>query len=257
MRRIALAPLAALAMIAIGFSPVGGRTAAAATPALAAKKKNDPCGDTKSKWQHFECEEYHGSAPGDEYFGRMKLSYLGIDNTFKDAAVSAGAYTTNPAIISRLSFADDALTQWAKKYPNDPQLARSYFFGEEVYRKVYTQAGQQKAWQYIQILLHKFGDTYFGKIMKQSIAKYGFTEHWFALPQICPTPLPKGVTPENTPSATATPSPAPGQPSIDLITPPCVTPSPTPTASPSPSGSGAPSPSASVSPSPSPTPKRA
>jgi hypothetical protein len=98
--------------------------------------------------------------------------------------------------------------------------------------------------------------------MKASLAKNGFTEHWFALPQICPTPLPKGVMPENTPSATETPSPAPGQPAVDVIVPPCVQPTATPpafmypigTMSPSASPSPEPKGKSKSTPSPSPTP---
>jgi hypothetical protein len=258
MRRILLAPLAVLAFASAGVLP-GAVPASAAAPAASpspASKKKDPCLAAKSKWAHTQCEEYNNSAPGDEYFGRMKISYLGINNTFKDGSISAGAYTTDQRVINKLAFADEALRTWAARYPGDPQLARSYFLGFQVFRKVYTQSGQQTAWNYSQILVHKFPTTFFGKTMKASLAR-GFTEHWFALPRICPTPLPKGVMPENTPSATATPSPAPGQPSIDVITPPCVQPSPTP--SPEPSTSASPSSSSSASPSPapsvSPTPK--
>ena len=59
---------------------------ASATPS----KNKDVCGATKSKWAHLQCEQFNSSAPGDEYFGRMKMSYLGIDNTYKDGAISAG-----------------------------------------------------------------------------------------------------------------------------------------------------------------------
>lgn len=253
------APLAALAIMGIGAMPA---TAASASPTAAAtptpNPKKDPCGATKSKWEHLQCMNFNGSAPGDEYFGRMKLSYLGIDNTYKDGAVSAGAYTTDPHLISKLMFADEALKTWEKKYPDDPQLARSYFFGEQVWRKVYTEDGQHIAWQYITVLTHKYGTTYFGKTMKASLAKNGFTEHWFALPQMCPTPLPKGVMPETTPAATATPAPVKGQPAVDIITPPCVQPpSPSPNPYASPSGSPSPTPKgvkSTPSPSPSPTP---
>jgi hypothetical protein len=155
----------------------------------------------------------------------MKISYLGIDNTFRDGSISAGAYTTDSRIISKLQFADDALAKWAAKYPGDPQLARAYFLGMLVFHKVYTQTAQQTAWRYVQVLMQKYPNTYFGKTAKTA-ATTGFVEHWFALPQLCPTPLPKGVMPEATPNATASPSPAPGQPAVDIITPPCVKPSP-------------------------------
>ncbi len=214
--------------------------AASPTPTPTASKSKDACGETKSKWAHLQCEQYNSSAPGDEYFGRMKISYLGIDNTYKDGAISAGAYTTDPRLIAKLDFATEALKRWAAKYPNDPQLPRSYFLGIQVLRKVYTQFEQQTTWEFIQILVTKYGNTYFGKVMKASLA-HGFTEHWFSLAQLCPTPLPAGVMPEATPVATPSASPAPGKPSVDLITPPCVQPSPasgqsdTPAAGPLPS----------------------
>ncbi|MBV8343913.1 MAG: hypothetical protein JO190_02840 [Candidatus Eremiobacteraeota bacterium] len=200
-----------------------------ATPTPPTSEKKDACGATKSKWAHLQCEDFNSSAPGDEYFGRMKMSYLGIDNTYKDGAVSAGAYTTDPRLISKLDFATEALLRWAAKYPNDPQLPRSYFLGVQVLRKVYTQPEQETAWDFMQILVTRYGNTYFGKTMKASIS-HGYTEHWFALAQICPTPLPLGVgvMPEVTPDVTPSPSPAPGHPAVVLITPPCVQPSAAP-----------------------------
>jgi hypothetical protein len=218
------------------LSPVPSASVSAATPQSSkapvttasnpSKKdpsKKDVCDATKSKWAHLQCENFNHSAPGDEYFGRMKMSYLGIDNTYKDGAVSAGAYSTDPRLIAKLDFASDALRRWAAKYPNDPQLARSYFLGVQVLRKIYTQPEQETAWDFMQLLVQKYPTTYFGKVMKASIAS-GFTEHWFALAQICPTPLPlgAGVMPEVTPDVTPTPSPAPGHPAVVLITPPCV-----------------------------------
>jgi hypothetical protein len=197
--------------------------ASTTAPKASTNPKKDPCDDTKSKWAHLQCEQFNGSAPGDEYFGRMKMSYLGIDNTYKDGAVSAGAYTTDSRLISKLDFATEALQRWAAKYPNDPQLPRSYFLGIQVLRKVYTQPEQQTAWEFIQLLVTKYGSSYFGKTMKASLNR-GYTEHWFALAEICPTPLPlgAGVMPEVTPDVTPTPSPAPGHPAVVLITPPCV-----------------------------------
>ncbi len=223
--------LSALAAGAISFGTVASvepALAATPTPTPSAKPKSkDVCDSTRSKWAHLQCEQFNSSAPGDEYFGRMKMSYLGIDNTYKDGAISAGAYTTDPKLISKLDFATEALQRWAAKYPNDPQLARSYFLGVQVLRKVYTQAEQQMSWQFIQLLVTKYGNTYFGKVMKSSI-QGGYTEHWFGIAQICPTPLPPGVTPDATPAATPSPTPAPGRAAVNVITPPCVQPSPVP-----------------------------
>jgi hypothetical protein len=196
-----------------------------ATPRTAASK--DLCEATKSKWAHLKCEEFNSSAPGDEYFGRMKISYLGIDNTYKDGVISAGAYTTDPHLIAKLDFATEALRKWAAKYPHDPELARSYYLAVLVLRKVYTQPEQQVTWEFMRLLVAKYGNTYFGKAMKATMAQ-GYTEHWFGLATLCPTPLPPGIMPEATPNASPVPSPAPGHPNVDVITPQCVEQSPAP-----------------------------
>ena len=206
---------------------LGAATYAATPKPSASAAPKDACASKTSKWAHQECESYMHSAPGDEYFGRMKMSYLGINNTFHDETIRAGDYTTDPGIISKVAFADEALDAWAHKYPGDPQLARSYFLAIVMYKKIYTIDGQKKAWTYMHVLTSRFPGTYFGKLEKADLAK-GFTEHYFADPQMCPTPLPAGVTVATTPSATQTPAPAPGQPNVDVITPPCIQPSAAP-----------------------------
>lgn len=189
------------------------------------------------------------SAPGDEYFGRLKMSYLGIDNTFRDESIRAGAYTTDSHIISQVDFAEEALRDWANKYPKDPQLARSYFLAYRMYQKVWTLPGQNHAWQYLHIIEQRFPNTYFGKLVKKDLI--GFTEHYFMEPQPCPSVAPSESpvpgrratpTPSPTPSPvpTITPSPAPGQPAVDILPVPCYTPTP-PTPSPTPVPSIAPS----------------
>jgi len=99
------------------------------------------------------------------------MSYLGIDNTYKDGVISAGAYTTDPHLIAKLDFATEALRRWAAKYPNDPELARSYYLAVQVLRKVYTQSEQQVTWEFMHLLAVKYGNTYFGKTEKAVIAQ--------------------------------------------------------------------------------------
>ena len=203
------------------------------------------------------------SAPGDEYFGRMKMSYLGINNTFHDNLIRAGAYTTDPGLVAKIEFADEALVAWAKKYPNDPQLARSYFLAFQMYRKVWVQTYQDKAWDYAHIVVRKWPGSFFGKTLKKDL-QIGFTERYFAVPVACPempevdtsaapnrhaTPTP---SPSPTPEPTPTPTPAPGRPPAQVLPVPCFTPSPAPTIAPvvAPSETPAPVPSGSLLPSP-------
>ncbi len=243
------------AAVALGFA---GSVAAAPSTHATAKKTDPPASSKKapklSKWQQHVLEVLKNAAPGDEYFGRMKMSYLGINNTFHDDAIRAGSYTTDPRLIGAVSFADEALNAWAKKYPNDPQLARSYFLAFQLYRKVWTPDGQSKAWNYAHIVVQKWPSSFFGKALKKDLS-IGFTEHYFASPAPCaalvmPSSAASSASP--TPSPTPTPSAAPGQPKTEILPVPCFTPSPSP--SPLPTGSLSPAPSASASPSMAPSP---
>ncbi|HET7814875.1 MAG TPA: hypothetical protein VFL13_10930 [Candidatus Baltobacteraceae bacterium] len=198
-----------------------------------------------SKWQQHVLQVMHDAAPGDEYFGRLKLSYLGINNTFHDEAIRAGAYTTDPRIISKVGFADEALQAWSQKYPRDPQLARSYFLGFQMFRKIWTQQYQQRAFDYANLVVKKFPGSFFAKTLRSAL-KVGFTEHYFAVPVPCgvtvePTATPGGrgaptptPTPTETPTPAATPTPAPGQPKVEILPVPCLTPTPSPSPTPTP-----------------------
>jgi hypothetical protein len=242
----AFAIVAAVAMTA----GIAGNAQAAGTagkkPAAVKPGPKDPCATRKSKFLQQQCRDFAHSAPADEYFGRMKLSYLGINNTFRDEAIRSGPFTTSAGVITAVDFADDALRAWANKYPGDPELARSYFLAIGAYAKIYTQPTQDKAWQYMHILTQRFPQTFFGKQIKKNLAM-GFTERYFTDPvpcavatdapapvylpngQLAPTPLPTD-TPSATPEPTPTPTPGSGQPKLEILTPPCVaaTPEPTP-----------------------------
>ena len=237
-RAFALVCTSAL-LLGVAAPPKSPAGKPAGKPAAAAPKL--------SKWQQHIQETLHNAAPGDEYFGRLKMSYLGINNTFRDESVRAGDYTTDPRIIARVSFAQEALNDWARRYPRDPQLARSYFLGFQMFRKIWTREYQESAWSAANLVVRKFPSSFFGKSLKSSL-KIGFTEHYFATPVACdepepsPTPAAGGhrgqptpsPTPSPTPTPTPTPTPAPGQPKVEILPVPCLTPTPSPTPSPTP-----------------------
>ncbi|HEY5093875.1 MAG TPA: hypothetical protein VII69_02030 [Candidatus Eremiobacteraceae bacterium] len=72
-------------------------------------------------------------APADEYFGRMKLSILGIGNILHDTKLREAYDPAHAADnYTKLSFAEDALEDWAAKYPQDNWLpAKAYFMSHE------------------------------------------------------------------------------------------------------------------------------
>jgi hypothetical protein len=198
-----------------------------------------------SKYERAHLATMKISAPADEYFGKLKLSFLGINNTLHDAAVSAGDHTTDPSIVNKVGFAEDALTDWEKKYPRDPQLTRTYYLAIGIEKKIWLQPNQQRAWVYMNRIVDVFPGTYFGKLIKREIA-IGFTEHYYTEPIACltpsPTPTPTPAPTEVPPVATATPA-ARARGRQPRATPsPVPTPAPTPTPSPSPTPDPTPSP---------------
>lgn len=160
-----------------------------------------------------------GIAPADRYFGRLKMSYLGINNTFKDAAVAAGNFTTDSGVANKVDFAMESLNDWQSQFPRDPHLSRSYFLGQITLKKIWIKKYQDKAWAYMQYIVTNYPQTFFGKTVKADIAK-GFTQHYFAEPAPCGNgaeseapakPVDKGkykVVVEKPPCVPAAPSPS-------------------------------------------------
>jgi len=120
-------------------------------------------------------------APADMYFGRMKLSFIGINNTFQHAAIEAGPHTTSSSIANKIDFAMESLNEWQGRYPRDPHLARSYFLGELTLKKIWVKRYQDKAWAYMQQLVTAYPTTFFGKTVKTELG-IGFTQHYYAEP---------------------------------------------------------------------------
>ena len=217
-------PFSHLTVVLLSFA-----VAAASTPAKQASPTPAHSPVPLSKYQRAHDDIMRVSAPADEYFGKMKISFLGINNTFRDSAISAGDHTTDPAIINKVGFAEDALKAWERKYPHDPQLARSYYLGIAVEKKIWVQANQQQAWAYMNRIAQVFPNTYFGKLVKREIA-IGFTEHYYSEALACPTPTPTATpTPAPTPTPVASPTVAPRGRAPRATPTPVATPSPVPT----------------------------
>src|ERR1700680_1181126 len=102
-----------------------------------------------SRYQRERLEKYNNSAPADQYFGKMKMSFLGINNTFRDATIMSGDHTDSAGIVNKVGFADDALQEWARRFPRDPQLARTYYLAIRAQQKIWLKHNQERAWTYM------------------------------------------------------------------------------------------------------------
>ena len=100
--------------------------AALAVTAVAASATPAPPPPAKlTKWQEAERERFKNSAPADEYFGRLKMSFLGMNNTFRDSSISSGDHTTNQGIINKVALAEDALDDWAAQASRTTRNSRA------------------------------------------------------------------------------------------------------------------------------------
>jgi len=64
-------------------------------------------------------------APADEYFGRLKMSILGIRNRIHDIQQRlAQAAFDRGAVAGQLALVEDAMRDWEARYPADPWSPR-------------------------------------------------------------------------------------------------------------------------------------
>jgi len=81
-------------------------------------------------------------APADEYFGKLKMSILGIRNTIKDQGLKVD-YDPNaaPGTANAINLTEDAIRDWQHKYPCDSWLPGSLYALEHFYAKIHTDDG--------------------------------------------------------------------------------------------------------------------
>ena len=73
-------------------------------------------------------------APADEYFGRLKMSILGIGNVIRDMRLRVENDASQTAsIFGSLALTEDAIRDWEAKYPNDSWIPRNLLALESCY----------------------------------------------------------------------------------------------------------------------------
>ena len=63
-------------------------------------------------------------APADEYFGRLKLSNIGVHNIIHALAVEGYSPLALPLERTRIMGVETAIVEWAEAFPRDPWLHR-------------------------------------------------------------------------------------------------------------------------------------
>jgi hypothetical protein len=244
---------AALALVALtlGALPVASpaassKPAAAATTSVTAKKR--AVTKTAAKTTKAAANKpakpvgYHpknGLAPADEYFERLQMSVLGVRNKVKDLGLDAELHPEHDkAMLGNALWVEDAMRDWAKKYPFDRWLPRYAYALEQMYERIPGDDAHRRAVKQVSYLTAYFPQTVYGKIGRAKLI--------VGIPTPDPSDPPAGLTelerlalldgkvtptlpPAATPKPSASPEPAQSPPSTEA---PAATPAPSASARP-------------------------
>jgi len=113
-------------------------------------------------------------APADEYFGRMKLSILGISNTIHDTKLRESFDPQHAASnFDKLSLAEDALEDWSSKYPHDTWLPGKAYYMSHEFWAMNTADGDREAERCRALLFAHFATSpYSQKARTESAAMF-------------------------------------------------------------------------------------
>jgi hypothetical protein len=112
-------------------------------------------------------------APADEYFGKLKMSILGIRNTIHDVGANIDIDQNRVAgLMNKADLAEDAMMDWERKYPQDSWLPKTVFSLERMYAKIDSDEGRARSLRVMRWLVHDFPKTWYGRQGKVEIAQH-------------------------------------------------------------------------------------
>lgn len=110
-------------------------------------------------------------APADEYFGRMKMSILGITNSIRDTGLREGFDPANASrYYSNLAFTENALEDWAQKYPQDSWIPRRAYDLSHEFWRMHTPDANVQAQRCRAVLFRQFPHNHWAVIARRESA---------------------------------------------------------------------------------------
>jgi hypothetical protein len=110
-------------------------------------------------------------APADEYFGRMKMSILGITNSIRDTGTREGFDPSHASqYYGGLAMTENALLDWAHKYPQDSWIPRRAYDMSHDFWRMHTADGDRQAQVCRNVLFHQFPHNHWAVIAKRENA---------------------------------------------------------------------------------------
>ena len=109
-------------------------------------------------------------APADEYFGKLKLSILGIRNTIKDMGYKVDADPEHKMALNAIALTEDAMHDWEAKYPRDSWIPPAILSLERLYAKIDSDEARSHAKIAMTWLVKDYPITAPGKVGKKELA---------------------------------------------------------------------------------------
>jgi hypothetical protein len=217
----------ALATFVVAATPLASPAAA---PRTSAKQPMHAVKTTPKRSSGYH--PHTGLAPADEYFGRLGMSVLGVRNKVKDLGLDADTHPEHDrAVLGGALWVEDAMRDWAKKYPLDRWLPRYAYALEEVYERMPGDVAHRRAVKQVAYITAYFPHTLYARVGRAKLAAgvptpspgtappLAQTElerlarlDGKALPTMPPAPGPAATAepaPMETPAAATAPIPAP------------------------------------------------
>ncbi len=97
------------------------------------------------------------AAPLDQYFGKMKMSAIGLRMDVDRLGRRYHARTiSDPDLVHDAGLAQDALVAWQQKYPKDPWIVPTAFHLEQLYQAVQSNEARTQALVMLHFLAEKY-----------------------------------------------------------------------------------------------------
>ncbi|MFN2449496.1 MAG: tol-pal system YbgF family protein [Candidatus Baltobacteraceae bacterium] len=114
--------------------------------------------------------QHHRVAPADEYFGRLKMSILGMRNEIKDLSTRL---SFNPdrggELLGSALTVEDAIRDWEHKYPDDSWLPKSVYMLSQLYASIHTEEGQRRAAATLRWVIDRYPSTAYAATARSQV----------------------------------------------------------------------------------------
>jgi hypothetical protein len=140
-----------------------------------AKTKAHAAHATKKKHDDVPPDAGFGKvAPADEYFGRLKMSVLGIRNQLNHLQAQVeGSPETSESIMGNAALVEDAIHDWERHYPKDPWLAKTVYSLTHVYANVRSDSGHAHAMESLHWLTARYQKAGFSEKAQSEVSAFG------------------------------------------------------------------------------------